>query len=131
MTQPDIEIYIKHTTAEEITSWLTRIFDTVNINSLNEASLADGQMVKGSVELNGEIPVVITAGAAGKAFTSVWFQSDRTGWENDLQCAESFCSQYPGREVRCSADTWTESEEENDEKWWKLTNQEKSLIRWG
>lgn len=128
MKQPDIEIYVKNATADALLSWLNKSFETANIPDLTEAKLNEGQMIKGSV--NSTIPLVVTPKAAGKAFTSIWFQSDDTPWPDDLSCAESFLEHHD-LEVRCSASTWTEEEQENEEKWWSLTQDNRKLVRWG
>lgn len=127
MNQPDIEIYIKHATAEHIRKWLEGQFDDVELSELSEERLSEGQLIKASVS---SIPLVITPKAAGKAFTSIWFQSAKTPWNNDLECAESFASKFD-LEVRCSAESWQEDEGESEEKWWCLNGDEKKLLRWG
>lgn len=129
MNQPDIEIYIKHTNALEITSWLAAYFQPIETPLLTDENLALGTMIKGTLNET-KVPLVITPKAAGKAFTSVWFQSEQTPWKNDLECAESFIAMH-NREVRCSSGTWTEEEAENEEKWWCLSDGTKKLLRWG
>lgn len=128
MHQPDIEIYIKHATAEMLLAWLTKQFGEVELDQLNEENLSGSQLIKGFV--GKQVPLVITPKAAGKAYTSVWFQSTDTPWKNDLECAESVASFFD-LEVRCSAEGWTEEEGEDEEKWWCLYEGEKKLVRWG
>lgn len=130
MNQPDIEIYIKNTNAEEILSWLNAHFENTDLPGFSDAELEKGLLIKGSVNKNLKIPLVVTPKAAGKAFTSIWFQSDQTGWQDDLACAESFVKIHSS-EVRCSSATWTEDEEENSEMWWCLKDGDKKLVRWG
>lgn len=130
MKQPDIEIYIKNTNADEIREWLSQQFQSISFDTLNDEAIEQGRLIKGSVKIDTDIPVVITPKAAGKAFTSVWFQSEKTPWQDDLNCAESFIAMH-SREIRCSASSWTEEEGENEEKWWCLEGEQKRLVRWG
>lgn len=132
MNTPDIEIYVKNTSAQMILTWLNSHFNKVNI-PLKEEDISTGKTVCGFLKhennSTNSIKAVITPQAAGKAFTSIWFQSDITGWKNDEECAMSFVEQFD-IEIRCSAGGWQESEEENSEQWWLITQKEKKLIRW-
>ena len=80
--------------------------------------------------LGNVVEVMITPKAAGKAYTSIWFKSDKTPWPSDLSCANNFLQKFD-TEVRCSAESWQESEAEYSEKWWKLTRDTKELVSWG
>ena len=122
--QPDIEIYVKDISFNDIQTWLTNIFEPVTLPSFN------GKPVSTNVGASPKIPVMITPNAAGKAFTSIWFQSDQTPWKNDEECAISFLA-VNDTEVRCSAYSWLEGEEEYSEQWLCITRNEKRLIQWG
>lgn len=123
-TQPDIEIYVKDTSFDAIQKWLSNVFEPVSIPNYN------GKPLNIRVGSSPSIPVMLTPNAAGKAFTSIWFQSDKTPWKDDKTCAESFLV-HNDTEVRCSANSWKEEEEEYSEQWLCLTRNEKRLIRWG
>ena len=124
ITQPDIEIYIKDISIEMIEQWLCEIFGPVSLPKTN------GKPINLKVGTEPELPLMITPNAAGKAFTSIWFQSDQTPWQSDETCAQAFLAFHDG-EVRCSATSWQEEEDESSEQWLCMTRNEKRLIRWG
>ena len=121
INQPDIEIYVKDTSFSIIQDWLAKTFEPTSLPNFN------GKPVNIKV---GEIPVMITPNAAGKSYTSIWFQSNKTPWKNDEECGTDFLAFYD-TEVRCSANSWQEEEEEQSEQWISMTRNEKKLILWG
>ena len=132
MKTPDIEIYVKNLTHNILETWLNNTFGAVNI-TLAPDILVGSNSIKGTVQKDQDsahIPIIITPKAAGKSYTSLWFQSPETPWENDEECAQSLVEQS-GLEVRCSASGWQETEDENSEQWLSITPEEKKLIRWG
>jgi hypothetical protein len=130
MKTPDIEIYVKNIEVEQLTGWLRSNFDVMELN-LKPDSLDEKQSISGKLTLNSkEIPIVITPWAAGKSFSSIWFKSPETPWENDEACALSLLEQHD-LEVRCSTGGWEEGEDEAGEYWNAITRNEKKLIRWG
>jgi hypothetical protein len=74
------------------------------------------------------IPTTIFTSAAGKLYTSVWLQSDKTPWETDLDCAIQ-CVEATGSEVRCSTNGWEESKDD-DNQWWVVTKEGKTIVNW-
>jgi len=135
MKTPDIEIYLKHANADTILKWLNLNFDQVNIVQLTQKNLSNNIIAKGHLTLNQQdIPIIVTPQAAGKAFSSIWFKSNKTPWQNDESCAVNFLANdeiNPDTEIRCSSGGWTESEEKDSEQWLSITREEKRLIRWG
>ena len=130
--QPDIEIYVKNVDYQQIQEWLIKEFDSVDVPGLTHQAAAKGRPASGSLVLAGNtIPVMIMQSAAGNAFTSIWFKSNRTPWPDDEACARSFLDFFD-TEVRYAASSWQEEEEEDEESenWWLLTRQEKRLIHW-
>ncbi|MFD2229760.1 hypothetical protein [Alkalimarinus sediminis] len=122
--QPDIEVYIKECSIEEIISWLGSVFNDVNTH---------GPLDKPSINVtcstaNNSIPLTIYTGAAGKLYTSLWFQSEHTPWKTDLDCAMAMANAL-GNEVRCATDSWQESED-SDNQWWKITREGKTMVSW-
>lgn len=122
--QPDIEVYIKNCTVEEIITWLNTTFDEVD---------AKDDLEKTSINLTCKlaeqtIPLTIYIGAAGKLFTSLWFQSDRTPWASDIDCASQIADTL-NKEVRCATNGWEESED-SDNQWWKVTKEGKEVVSW-
>lgn len=129
--QPDIEIYVRNASHQNILDWLNQTFDKVELKQLTYDSFSKGRSVEGQVTFRDTIiPVFIMPHAAGKAFTSIWFKSDKTKWPNDEACALDFLTSVD-TEVRCSANSWHENEDENSDQWWLIKRNEKRLIRWG
>lgn len=133
IAQPDIEIYIKHFELKPVLKWLSSIasYDEDQASALFNEKL-EGKTsftIKLAIDQH-EIDLVVTPSAAGKAFTSLWFQSSHTPWQNDKACALSLLAFFKG-EVRCSAATWTEEEAEHSEMWWVLSNGQERLVSWG
>jgi len=129
-TPLDIEIYVKKTSVSDIMSWLMQHF-TLN-NDTAESAIKPLSEAMQTLQLNYQnnaIDVMITPGAAGKAYTSVWFKSSNTPWNSDIECAKSFLESID-TEVRCSAEGWQETEAEFSEKWWKLSRTEEELVSW-
>jgi hypothetical protein len=124
LKQPDIEIYAKDTSFKAIEDWLSSVFEPISLPSFS------GKPINTCIGSSPKISVMLTPNAAGKAFTSIWFQSDQTPWANDEECAVSFLT-FNDTEVRCSANSWQEEEEEQSEQWLSMTRNEKKLIQWG
>jgi len=124
LKQPDIEIYVKDTNFNVIQDWLSSVFEPIILPSFS------GKPVNISVGTSPKISVMLTPNAAGKAFTSIWFQSDQTPWTSDEECGVSFLA-FNDTEVRCSANSWQEEEEEQSEQWLSMSRNEKKLIQWG
>jgi len=129
---PDIEIYVKHSNSTQLKQWLEQNFELLAADNLNEDHFSKGKTIKVQATLGSDqvsIPIVITPHSAGKAFCSIWIQSDKTPWQNDEECAMSFLS-FSDTEVRCSSSSWSESEEKESEQWLCLSRNEKKLINW-
>ncbi len=100
--QPDIEIYVRDTDVAAVRGWLEKRLGPL----VPEPSR--GAMAKFTVDVGGTaVPVRITTGAVGKAWTSVWLDSPDTPWADDLACARD-CYTVLGKEVRCAAGSWNE-----------------------
>ena len=124
MTQPDIEIYIRQQPVDNIVEWLSDRFD-----SCSEPQ-TKGRSHSLEVELEGQaIPVTIVENAAGKAWTSLWFDSSATPWGNDVESARELNSNLKCK-VRCNASFWKSGAENMDE-WLEIseTGNEK-LVDW-
>ncbi|WP_271272969.1 hypothetical protein [Aliamphritea hakodatensis] len=117
---PDIEIYVKSRNLEEICQWLNGVFSAV-----------ERQHSQGTVHqyrTGCGIPVLIHEKVSGKAWTSVWFDSDSTPWEKDLDCA-IIASQQMDTEIRCIAGGWNDGDDPDE--WWKVaTDGEATKIQW-
>ena len=130
----DIEIYIKNIQLCDLNNWLSRFFElnsTELLKTNNEIdTLSPFSVHLKDLQANSSIELMITPRAAGKAYTSLWFKSAQTPWKTDLECSQSYL-EIADTEVRCSSESWTETEEEKSEKWWKLTRTSQELVSWG
>lgn len=121
---PDIEIYVRDAGVEDLRRWLEQRLGTL------QAEPSRGAMSRFVVESNGvAIPVRITTGAVGKAWTSVWLDSPDTPWADDLACARD-CFAVLGREVRCAAGGWDEETGEDPDAFIKVDAEGEMPIRW-
>ena len=124
MAQPDIEVYVKNTPVSTITEWLEQHFDSCSDVTQKGRSYSLTLDHDGS-----SIPVTIVEDAAGKAWTSVWFNAASTPWESDADCGRTLSNAIKCR-VRCNGDFWKDGEENMDE-WLEIDEQGKeNLINW-
>ncbi|AQZ93300.1 hypothetical protein ACFSB1_11530 [Halopseudomonas phragmitis] len=113
MRQPDIEIYLREDHLPALLDWLA------SLGQLQQTSTSG----RASLELDGvRIPVLIVRKAAGK-WASIWFDSDRTPWATDADCARAVFAAI-GQEVRCSVGGWSEDDGEDDADRWLKVNAE-------
>jgi len=116
MIQPDIEIYVNSASVEEITNWLKDRMDSFEADQPNTAKSHSYKATLGDET----IPVLIVEKAAGKYFTSVWFDSNKTPWEKDVDCGRD-AFQFMEKEIRCNAAGWLPGDEPDE---WLCINSE-------
>ena len=116
----DIEIYVRSITPDAVTDWLRHL----NWDIIETKTLARHNKITAFV--NG-VNIPIIALPSDKKFTSIWFQSTHTPWQDDLACARAAMA-YFQTEVRASQGGW--QEESDDERWWQITQQGEQLISW-
>jgi len=122
--QTDIEIYVQSCPTEKIIAWLEETFTLVEKSSLSK--LCSKVMISSN---GNDIEVTILKQAAGKHFTSVWFDSDRTPWEDDMACArQAFASL--NCEIRCNFQGWEEEANQNPDQWWCINSQGEGPFIW-
>lgn len=68
----------------------------------------------------------ISENVAKGGFTSVWFKTNETPWENDHECAVS-AFDYFQIETRCSTGGW---EGEDDGGWLRITDKGSQTVNW-
>ena len=124
MRQPDIEIYLLACPTDRLISWLKQNFEVNNSVQTSPSS----QTLTLSYQGN-DIPVTILEQAAGKKFTSVWFDSEQTPWETDMDCARQAFTEL-GCEVRCNAQGWQEEGEDDPDQWWRINKNGEGLFIW-
>ena len=123
-TPTDIEIYLMKQSPEAIIGWLKGRFDNCTESYVSGNSHFLEVTCKGQL-----IPVNIVENAAGKAWTSVWFNSPDTPWQFDVDCARDAHQSLKGR-VRCNASFWQESVGSSSE-WLEINDHgEEHLINW-
>ena len=122
--QPDIEIYLLSCSNDKIIEWLQSRFKIIEQKSVN-ASLLSLKVAYNACEFE----VQVLEQAAGKRFTSVWFNSDQTPWQDDVECAKS-AYQSLNCEVRCNIASWSETEEQDPDQWWHINQYEEGPFIW-
>lgn len=112
--QPDIEIYVLSCPTEKIIDWLSTEFQVVTAPLCKDLTtkLWIGYQQQ-------EIEVTILEKAAGKRFTSIWFNSDKTPWATDAECAQH-AYQALQHEIRCNFQGWQESGDQDPDQWWRV-----------
>lgn len=125
MRQPDIEIYLKNSVPEQIFDWLRQRFSEM------EAPEQKGHSYQTRVYHDNQwIPVLMVCGAAGKPWTSVWFDSPNTPWSHDLECAREVYETLQ-LQIRCNGGFWEEGDKERMDEWWQIaTDGSESRIIW-
>lgn len=68
----------------------------------------------------------ISENVAKGGFTSVWFKTNETPWENDHECAISAFDHFQ-IETRCSTGGW---EGEDDGGWLRITDKGSQTVNW-
>ena len=123
---PDLEIYIKNQTTQQILDWLKlhcqKVDSQVKSDNHIELQLQFGQH---SIEASLQQKV------SGKAWSSLWFKNNQTPWDTDLDCALIAASQMQ-TQVRCIKASWSDdqSSDVEDDHWWKVEDGEQELINW-
>jgi len=118
---PDIEIYIKSRTLEEIEQWLN------SLGSLEKTS-SQGLAHEYSLCLNNRaLPIMVHEKVAGKAWLSLWFKENLTEWPQDLDCARA-AADAMNTQIRCIASGWNDGDEPDE--YWKVENGQEEKIIW-
>ncbi|MBR7887358.1 hypothetical protein J9B83_00280 [Marinomonas sp. A79] len=124
MQQTDIEIYVLSCPTENIVAWLAKAFTLV------DTSQPSSLCTKLTVLLNNaNIEVTILEQAAGKRFTSIWFDSDKTPWKDDMACAKQAFDALQC-EVRCNFQGWEEEGDQDPDQWWRINSHGEGPFIW-
>jgi len=119
---PDIEIYIKNRSLEQILQWLRRRTDAVEAHDSVGATHSLSVVFAGA-----RIPVMIHEKAVGKSWVSIWFRSDATPWARDIDCAMEVAAALD-TQVRCIVSGWQEGDDPDE--WWTTNGSEIEKIIW-
>lgn len=119
---PDIEIYIKNSSVEAICAWLAKRFEQL------EPIGRKGLLHQYQARYQGhDFEVLINERAIGKSWIIVWFQSDKTPWSIDLDCAREASTELH-TQVRCIASGWQEGDDPDE--WWRVDKGKEQKIKW-
>ncbi len=109
----DIEIYIREPVLKRVLGWIQS-----ELGPLEEVEVKKGQ--KGvrmfrTTECTAQhpkpIPILIQTGVEGGPYVGVWFDSDCTPWQSDVDCARAAFAAF-GLPVQC--DPGPEYEDQDD-----------------
>ena len=115
MTYPDIEIYIKNGSLEDIANWLSGLY-------LTDKPKQSGRTLSMKlVAQEKEMNCKILENAVEDNYTSIHFFPNYTKWSTDLECAKEAFDRL-GLEVRCSIGGW--NEDSSIENFWHLIDSE-------
>ncbi|TNC91731.1 hypothetical protein [Thalassolituus sp.] len=117
---PDLEIYLLKPDIKAVGEWLISLFSDLEalVHSESRCHWRAGTM---DIFLNDK---------AEKNFASLWFRSNNTAWNNDLELGRAAFAAL-GCEVRCSDSSWQEGEEESpDEGWVKINRNGEKPCHW-
>lgn len=118
---PDIEVYVKDRTAQQILEWVETLGTLTNHKTAKDS-------IKATLIIdNEEIPVLIQQRVIGKAWSTVWFDSSETHWATDLECAHQIAKAME-TQTRCIASGWQEGDEPDE--WYKVHQGVEEKIVW-
>lgn len=126
---PDLEIYLKRVPADDIIEWLKVVFDDVSVLTDQSSTQSSTHPTKPSATeclIQQTMTCNISENVAKGGFTSVWFKTNETPWENDHECAVS-AFDYFQIETRCSTGGW---EGEDDGGWLRITDKGSQTVNW-
>lgn len=119
---PDIEVYIKNSSPKALIEWLSSISEHVS------EPMTRGVSHEFKCLFNAEeVPVLIEERAVGKAWISIWFNSDKTPWNVDLDCASAI-SKALNVQTRCIVNGWQDGDEPDE--WWRVTTDGVDKVIW-
>lgn len=122
--QPDIEIYLLSCPTDKIVSWLSDRFTLLEKHT--PSSICTKLVMTHENQI---IPITIIEQAAGKRFTSVLFDTDKTPWDDDISCAKEAYKALES-ETRCNLHSWSEDENQDPDQWWKINDREEGPFIW-
>ena len=124
---PDIEIYLKNCSQEQVLTWLKNQCQSVEVVKTSGSTL--------KLHLSfpmGDTQATLQQKVSGKAWSSLWFNTNNTPWPTDLECAKNAASKMQ-IQVRCFKERWSEEDAvatEEEEQWWKIEHDSCELISW-
>lgn len=123
MRSPDIEVYLHQANTQALIAWLQLRFP----ESTAPAKPTGKQQWKMNLVYQGSFIPVLIIEQASPGFSSVWFDSDRTPWENDQACARELFAHFHS-EIRATPGSWQEGDD--PDLWWYINASGEGLIQW-
>lgn len=127
--QSDIEVYLLSCPTNEIVNWIQHNFNIITNKQVNSELHSLTVLHKSHEYSQKHITVQILEQAAGKRFTSVWFDTTPTPWKTDIDCARDAHAML-ACEVRCNMAGWQESGDEDPDQWWRINQYEEGPFIW-
>lgn len=124
MSTHDIEIYLQQTSADAVLGWLVQRFPEAGGKPAKPAGKKQWRLV---VRYEGQDIPVLVIEEASPGFTSLWFDSTQTPWENDMACAREAHAHFR-TEIRATPGSWQEGDD--PDLWWHINAQGEGMVSW-
>jgi len=123
---PDIEIYIKNRSPEQVLEWIATQAEQIETTKTTPSSIELAISFP-----QGQLQAVLQQKVSGKAWSSLWLKSNNTPWNTDLDCAKN-AAQNMDTQIRCIKESWSEDNDADleEDQWWRIENGECELINW-
>ena len=119
---PDLEIYIKNRSPQEVCDWLAQHCEQV------EPIASKGLIHSLKLSISAQqTEAMLHEKVAGKAWLSLWFKHNITPWDQDLACAQAAAKEMT-TQIRCIASGWDDGDDPDE--FWKIENGEQERIQW-
>jgi len=118
----DIEIYIREPSIKRLLGWLKS-----ELGRVDECPPNQGQknvQVYRAVDTEPAIPIIIQLSVEGGPFVGVWFDSDKTPWQSDIECARAAFTAF-GLPVMCDPGP----EHDNQDDFYRIDAHGEQLVR--
>ena len=124
---PDIEIYIADIVLGDAEKFIANHLSNCLSLSRSQPESKKARYAKLSAEHQGhEIAIVINENIA-ENYTSIWFNSCHTPWENDEACAKQ-AWEFFSKAIRFNKEAWCA--EGDEDLWWQLDSNGESTLQW-
>jgi len=129
ITHTDIEIYIKSVSPEAIKTWLETCTSSLDVQSSNPKRQAYWATFSGMTDTDDQQAEfeIIVLNKVQSNFSSVWFNTKYTPWENDKACAKEAFEHFQST-VRCVASSWQEGDA--PDQWLSIDADGEQTIDW-
>lgn len=94
----DIEIYIREPVLKRVLGWIKGVLGPLEELPVDKSQ--KGVRMYRAQEQQPPIPIVVQTGIEGGPYVGIWFDSDKTPWESDVECAREAFAAF-GLPVQC------------------------------